>query len=360
MSSSSSSSRCRSLPTNGGSGKYSYLRNSSYQGLALNDVKGMIEEAVLNKLDVDAIIGDSDTIRIADLGCAVGPNTFSSMQSIMELIEKKLDSQAHEFLVFFNDLPTSDFNTLYRFMPSERRYFVAGIPGSFHGRLFPESSIHFFHCATSLHWLSQAPEELSDESSRENWNKGKIHYTSAPRMVVEAYAAQFARDMTKFLEARAKEIVVGGLMVIIMAGIPDGMSHDQLPAGVMYDLISSILLDMTNEGMVTETQVDSFNLPIYAASPKEIEGLVHSNGCFTIETLELTNPAAWLNDGEINMQEWTDHVRAAMEGVFEAHFGSQVVDEIFGRLVGKLKEHSKRIESTYWKKIQLFVILRRI
>lgn len=215
--------------------------------MALHVVQDKIEDAILNKLDVKTLTANSNTVRIADLGCAVGPNTFASMQNIMNLIEKSMESRVPEFIVFFNDLPTNDFNTLYHSMPSDRRYFAAGVPGSFHGRLFPESSIHVFHCATSLHWLSHAPEELSDESSRENWNKGRIHYTSAPRKVVEAYGAQFTRDMTKFLDARAEEIVVGGLTVIVMAGIPGGMSHDQLPAGVMYDLIGSILLDMANE-----------------------------------------------------------------------------------------------------------------
>ena len=34
-------------------------------------------------------------------------------------------------------------------------YFVAGVPGSFYGRLFPRNSLHFAHSSYCLMWLSQ-------------------------------------------------------------------------------------------------------------------------------------------------------------------------------------------------------------
>lgn len=214
-------------------------------------MKDKIEEAIIHKMDVLRLSSMTSTINIADLGCAVGPNTFSSMQNILSWIEMKYRTQCPsretpEFSVFFNDLPENDFNTLFRSLPRERRYFAAGVPGSFHGRLFPESSLHFVHCAVSLHWLSRIPEELLHESSAA-WNKGRVHYTSAPDEVVGAYRAQFAADMEDFLRARAKEVMGGGLVVIIMPGIPQGMTHAMLPAGVMYDLLGLALMEMAQE-----------------------------------------------------------------------------------------------------------------
>lgn len=353
-----------SLPTNGGSGSFSYQKNSYYQGLAVNVVKDKVEEAIIHKMDVERLSSTTTTINIADLGCAVGPNTFVSMQNILDCIVRKYRAQCPnreipEFSVFFNDLPENDFNTLFRSLPKERRYFAAGVPGSFHGRLFPEASLHFVHCAVSLHWLSRIPEELLHEGSA-TWNKGRVHYTSAPDEVVGAYRARFAADMENFLRARAKEVVAGGLMAILTTGIPHGMPHAMLPAGVMYDLLGLALLEMAQEGVITEGQVDSFNLPIYAASPQEMREIVERDGSFSIEAMDLTNPSPWLT-GPVNMQEWTNHVRAAMEPLFAAHFGDQaIVDEIFDRLVRKLVERSREVESSYREKIQLYVILRRV
>ncbi|OWM76928.1 loganic acid O-methyltransferase-like isoform X2 [Punica granatum] len=303
-------------------------------------------------------------ICLADLGCAVGPNTFMSMQNILECIKKKYhfqfpDAKPPDFMVFFNDLPSNDFNTLFNSLPLDGCYFAVGVPGSFHGRLFPESSIHLFHSVSSLHWLSRVPREIFDESSRAR-NRGRIHYTNAPAEVMNAYKAQFGRDMEEFLSARAKEIVLGGIMFITMAGIPDEMVHSQLPAGVMYDILGRCLMEMAKEGVITEDQVDSFNLPIYAASCEEMTELIQRNGSFAIKAMELINPSLGMT-GPTNIQEWTNHVRAAMEGLFIAHFRARsVVDEIFDRLGKKLEEDAHLVEASYREKIVLFAILRRI
>lgn len=90
------------------------------------------------------------------------------------------------------------------------------------------------------------PEELVDKKSNA-WNKGRIHYTSAPCEVANAYAVQFGKDMEVFLNARAKEIVSGGLMVLILPSLPDGVDHSQITAGVMFDLLGSSLMDMAKE-----------------------------------------------------------------------------------------------------------------
>ena len=79
------------------------------------------------------------------------------------------------------------------------------------------------------------------------WNKGRIHYTNAAEDVGSAYAAQFAKDMEIFLDARAKELVVGGMMVLIMPSIPDGIPNSCVPSGVMFDLLGSSLMDMAKE-----------------------------------------------------------------------------------------------------------------
>lgn len=105
--------------------------------------------------------------------------------------------------------------------------------------------------------------------------------------------------------------------------------------------------------------MDSFNLPFYAASPEEMEGLIEGNGYFSIERMELTNPATWLK-GPVDIRTWIMHVRAAMEGMFMKHFGREIMDEMFERLISNLADHSVQLESRCGQKGQLFVVLKRI
>ncbi|KAF8398920.1 hypothetical protein HHK36_014785 [Tetracentron sinense] len=105
-----------------------------------------------------------------DLGCSVGPNTFIAVHNIIAAVEHKyrsegLDSSIPEFQVLFSDQTSNDFNTLFTTLPLDRRYFVAGVPGSFHSRLFPEASLHFVYSAYALHFLSKLSKEVVEKRS---------------------------------------------------------------------------------------------------------------------------------------------------------------------------------------------------
>ncbi|GMP59398.1 hypothetical protein CsSME_00022687 [Camellia sinensis var. sinensis] len=278
------------FPMNGGDGANSYSKNSRYQDDAINVVKEMIIEAIAKKFDVTSLSFSSNTIRIADLGCSVGPNTFIAMKNILEAIEwkyhsKNLTTEMPEFQLFFSDHASNDFNTLFTTLPPDRQYFAAGVPGSFYGRLFPKSSIHLMYSSFALQWLSKVPEELFDNGSLA-WNKGKIHYTIASKEIANVYAAQFAKDMDTFFNARADEIIVGGMMILIMPGLADGIQCSQDPCSPFFYAFNQSLLDMVKLGMINEDEVDSFNLPLYTTSPKEMTNLVERNGCFSIERME--------------------------------------------------------------------------
>lgn len=112
------------------------------------------------------------------------------------------------------------------------------------------------------------------------------------------------------------------------------------------------------KGVVSEAQVDSFNLPFYAASPEEMAEIVERNGFFNVERMELNDPAAWLKR-RINIPEWVVHVRAAMEESFRQHFGGEVLDEFFDRLTKKLSKFSDELELKYREKTLLLVVLKR-
>ncbi|WCJ33643.1 S-adenosyl-L-methionine-dependent methyltransferases superfamily protein [Euphorbia peplus] len=239
-------------PMTGGDGTYSYSKNSTFQREGVSNSKSLIDETIREKLEITS---NSNIFRITDLGCSVGPNAFLCVENIIEAVKLKYhDHEIPEFQVFFNDHTSNDFNILFQSLPPEKPYFVAGVSGSFHERLFPENSINIFHSSSSLHWLSHVPKGLLDINSPA-WNKGRIFYAGAPEQVIGAYAARFAKDLEIFLNLRAKELVEGGIMILIMAA-------GALSTAQTFTILESCLMDMAKEGTVSESVVDSFNLPM--------------------------------------------------------------------------------------------------
>ncbi|OMO55598.1 SAM dependent carboxyl methyltransferase [Corchorus capsularis] len=79
-------------------------------------------------------------------------------------------------------------------------------------------------------------------------------------------------------------------------------------------------------GLISKEKVETFNLPLYYASPTEIEKLIQDNGCFGIERME-TFPGTRKNI--VNLQMWPMTVRAAFEAMIRNHFGGEMVEELF-------------------------------
>ncbi|KAK6922679.1 SAM dependent carboxyl methyltransferase [Dillenia turbinata] len=132
--------------------------------------------------------------KIADLGCSVGPNTLSFIKDIIEIVEatsQTISRPVPQFLICLNDLPTNDFNSIFKQLPDFYEelnkgkgegcssVYVAAFPGSFYGRLFPNDFLHFTYSSFALHWLSkgQVKEEKLDSYD--------IHFYAASKGEIE-------------------------------------------------------------------------------------------------------------------------------------------------------------------------------
>ncbi|XP_048330655.2 probable S-adenosylmethionine-dependent methyltransferase At5g38100 [Ziziphus jujuba] len=146
-------------------------------------------------------------------------------------------------------------NSTLKFFTSlspERTYFALGFPGSFDGCLFLSSSLHFVHFSyTNLQWLSKVQKEVEDKKSPA-WNKGRIFYLNSSHKVVKSYEAQYFKDMEKFLNARAQEIVHGGLMAIIVPACPNGTPHFEVFINKAIELLGCCLMGMAKKGKTSE------------------------------------------------------------------------------------------------------------
>ncbi|XP_059639792.1 loganic acid O-methyltransferase-like [Cornus florida] len=375
-------------PMNGGDGLHSYTHNSTYQVYistwiqffffffwtdfvtfnlrwGVNLANSMISEAIAELFDVNQfkITSSNHSFSVADLGCSVGPNTFIAVSNIVESIKLKcqshgVPSEAIEFQAFFNDHNSNDFNTLFKSLPHDRQYFAAGVPGSFHGRLFPDASLHFINSFYALQWLSEVPKEVVDKQSPA-WNKGRIYYTNAPTQVMEAYSAQYGTDMKSFFNARAQELVCGGLMALLIPCPAVGILPSHSPIIALADLIGATLLDMAKIGLVSEDKVDSFNFPKYNPTQQELEELIEENGCFRIVKMEALVRDPKMKEAASDIKMFVPHIRAAWEGLIKDNFGSEIIDELFHRFTNKLLETFTLDHTSFEKIAELFVLLQR-
>eukprot|EP01018_Ginkgo_biloba_P035903 Gb_13765 [translate_table: standard] len=222
----------------GGSGDSSYAHNSlSVQTKMVEAIKPFLESGIGGNMRVEWLRGlEGGVIRIADLGCATGINTLLAADTIVKSLKqiciRHSIGRVPEFQVYFADLPSNDFNSLFRMLPphqlsaatgpqyhaynngccltaaprpASRSYFAAAVTGSFYRRLFPRQSLHFVHSSISLQWLSRVPESVEDKRCPA-WNGGGIFISN--EAVAADYHRQFTTDFTAFLQARAEEMLI--------------------------------------------------------------------------------------------------------------------------------------------------------
>ncbi|KAF3780523.1 hypothetical protein EJ110_NYTH38859 [Nymphaea thermarum] len=311
-------------PMVGGQGRYGYFHNSSLQIWYVKQF----------------------------FGCSVGPNTFYTMQTIVDAILLKLKKLAScdqvdgvEFQGFLNDQFRNDFNLLLNSIPSDGTYCVAAVPGSFYSRLFPRASIHCFNSTVSLHWLSKSPNGVA--------NKGRILYYGGGPDVINAYIAQFRLDMMAFLSGRAEELVTGVLLILQFLCRPKCMAPDAARYDIMISFVEPVLREFVMEGEWFISLPSTLNVNLacfetYYGSEEEFKEVVEMNGCFTVHVAEHVNQGWGLKGGgdegtEADLEQLAQSMgitsRAACEKMLSDHFGSDIMDELFQRFPNKVYQH---------------------
>ncbi|XVE82459.1 hypothetical protein DITRI_Ditri16bG0006200 [Diplodiscus trichospermus] len=305
-----------------------------------------------------------ETITIADLGCSSGPNTFYAVSEITSIIYKRccqLSRSAPEFRVFLNDLSGNDFNTIFQSLTAFQEelqekngaqlgtVYVAGVPGSFYGRLFPSKTLHFVHSSSSLHWLSQVPPELTEKASP-LINKGKVFISkTSPDAVINSYRTQFRKDFSLFLRLRSEEIAPEGRMVLTLGGrrTADATSDESC---LLWDYLGQAFQDLVAEGLVEEEKLDTYDTPYYEPYREEIQAEVEKEGSFILDRLELVSlPWDCVNGGinhdrAVTAKAMAKAFRAVNEPMIRSHFGADIMDRLFHRFTEIMAADNKEVE----------------
>ncbi|GFZ15938.1 S-adenosyl-L-methionine-dependent methyltransferases superfamily protein [Actinidia rufa] len=305
---------------NSGDGPKSYTMNSKIQKEGSDQARWLLSTSIQENLELQ---NTSRVFSIADLGWHKEeqswkyPNSMSFSMTMSPTISTRCLRPFHQ----------------------GKNYMAAGVPGSFHSRLFPKASMNVMHSSFAIQWFSKVPGEVTREDSPA-WNKGRVTYALSSCQVVKAFANQLFKDMEAFFRARSVELATGGLTVVLMPCRPEGTHPSE--SGIHFlECLGNALMDMAKEGLVDEALVDSFNLPVFLPTPSEVKEVVSRNEHLDIVTLdEMHQPPPQLSTPE-GVRLWTIHIRAGLEGFLSKHFGSSVIDELFERYCQKLEEFSK-------------------
>ncbi|KAI4383966.1 hypothetical protein MLD38_009743 [Melastoma candidum] len=324
-----------------GVGESSYSRTSTYpQKIALL-TRPVVTSAVRSLL-LEQAFPSSGLFNVADLGCATGPCTFVFMSTVIDAVLglcQESGSGVPEFQFYLNDLFGNDFNSLFQGLSSfcsdngGLSCFVMGTPGSFHGRLFPQNSLHLVHSSYSVHWLSKFPDLTSKEGLP--LNKGKIYMSeTSPPAVKEAYLAQFIADFSSFLSLRSHEMMIDGRLVLILHGRRSGDSAGSKESSYSWEFLAKAIESLVSEGEVSEEKLDTLNIPYYTASPEEVSSIVEAEGSFAVESMEtLVVEAGGGSEGEDPWdrgRKLANHMRSFTGSIIAHHFGEEIMDQLYG------------------------------
>ncbi|CAL5324361.1 unnamed protein product [Camellia sinensis] len=341
----------------GGAGDSSYAKNSSLQKKGSD----MVKHITMGAIQQLYLTTSPKSIGIADLGCSSGTNSLSTIREMVDAIEEtnrsKVSQPLPEFRVYLNDLPTNDFNAVFKALPDFYRelkqaridqgsgpsIYIAGYPGSFYGRLFPTDCLHFIYSSYSLHWLSRVPPALYDEQGM-SINKGNIYISeSSPPEVSEAYFRQFQEDFSLFLRSRSEELIAGGRMVLILLG-RIGSNHVDRGNSLLWKLLTQSLTILVSQGKVEKDRLDSYEAHFYAPSKEELEDETRREGSFEMDRLEMVEMGRDVEDSKSYGMAVAKAVRAIQESMISHHFGEGIVDSLFQQYERLVVEEMAREE----------------
>jgi len=348
-----------------GNGENSYASNSRLQEKAILETRPALREAIE---EVYASLSDRrSTMVVADLGCSSGPNTLLVVSEVMGMIRalarRSEERRSVEVQFFLNDLPGNDFNLVFRSLEhydnlagggKEAPCYVAGLPGSYYRQLFPRRSVHLFHSSYSLMWRSKVPEELS---SCTHLNEGNIYIgKTTPPVVIKLFQKQFQKDFESFLTLRYRELVNGGRMLLTFLGrkCEEMLTHGEV--STVFDLVGKAIRSLVVQGRVEKEKLDSFNLPYYAPSVKEVKSLINKNSLFDIEQIKLFE-SNWDpqddSDGDVVLDcassgaNVSKCIRAVLEPLIVDHFGEEIIDELFTVYASIIAKHLEKAKAKY-------------
>ena len=157
---------------------------------------------------------------------------------------------------------------------------------SFYKQILPTGTLHLGFSANAMHWLSHKPGDLTEH----------VHAVGASGAELAAFADQGRRDWETILLQRARELVPGGRLVLVIFCKDEAGRYIGNTGGInMYDTLNVLWRRFVAEGVICGEEYVRFTLPHYIRTVEEC-------------TQPLTDTASPVYRAGLRLEQWETRV----------------------------------------------------
>lgn len=339
-----------------------YDHHSTTQRVAMQTPLAWLEEALG---DLPPPFTDSGAIAFLDAGSSEGANAIYAYNRLLEQLRTHTPAPVQ---LYFDDLPTNDFNHLFfnlygegNLAFSSEEVYAAAIGGSAYRRLLPPRTLHLATTFNALGFLATRPA-----APLPGYVFPEAPGPAAPRSGVHVlpeeltpFRQQAAEDLRQYYQARAEELLPGGKLLVQIFGRNQDFSTSQ---GI-YDVLSDAILDLQHEGLLPADFYTRFVAPVTCRQVEDLVDPIASDpelaALYRVEqsaSEEITVPFNAAREKTGDTAAWANHymtfMRAFTEGMIKLQLPNGVdpdslCDKLYGRIEARLVTEPERYPFHY-------------
>mmetsp|Transcript_2492 Transcript_2492/g.2752 ORF Transcript_2492/g.2752 Transcript_2492/m.2752 type:complete len:466 (-) Transcript_2492:65-1462(-) len=239
-------------------------------------------------------IRDNHPFHIADMGTADAGTSLGLLSKIVKMVRARTKEEEKEIVIHYEDQKDNEWKSVFNhalgYQPVTDAYgqdidtpyqlgnvFIEATGVGFHQQCYPTQSIDLALSFTAMHWLSSSPSSL-----RNNAQYAEVMHSARTTDGIPPpdEQQQAAEDWSSILQARAKELTIGGRFICINFCVSkEGYFLGQTDQGVsMWDSFQHAwnqLAEDSGDGvLITEAERTGVSFPNYYRTTQEfIEGV---------------------------------------------------------------------------------------
>lgn len=336
-----------------------YDAHSSAQRAALDTFLPWLEDVMV---DLPLPADRQATVAMLDIGSSEGGNAIYVARRLADKLHCLSDLTVR---AFFSDLPTNDFNHLFQNLYPDgksafagRNVFPCAVAGTAFGQLLPAKSLHVATTFNTIGFLEKKPDArlphyLLPMSPSLTASRAGVSVTEGERA---PFRRQAERDLQRFYEARAEELVSGGKLLVQVFGRNDAYSTSY---GI-YDVLSDAVLDLVDADILPQGIYEDLIFPIYFRTIDELISPLETSdrlaGVFRVEQADHRDVPVPFNlelqeTGDLSSwaRRYTGFLRAFTESILASALPSEApraetLDAIYQRVEARLRAEPARYE----------------